>query len=75
MGEKLEKNIMERGMKRVWDTGDAYIWIWWEILRERDNLEKSGINNKKIFRKWEMWVWTGSSFLTMETFGRHLRMR
>jgi hypothetical protein len=28
-----------------------------------------------IFRKWDVWVWTGSRWLRIRTGGRHLRMR
>ena len=45
-------------------------------LRERDHLEDPGIDGRKllrwIFRKWDVGVWTGSSWLRIETFCGHL---
>jgi hypothetical protein len=37
--------------------------FWWENLRERDHLVDPGVNGRiivrRIFRKWEVGVWTG----------------
>jgi len=48
-------------------------------MRERDHLEDPGIDERiilrLIFRKWDVGVWTGSSWLRIGIGGGHLRMR
>jgi len=50
--------------------------VWWGKLRERDHLEDPGIDERIvlrwIFRKWDVWAWTGSSWLRIGTGSRHL---
>jgi len=50
--------------------------FWWGNLRERDHLEDSGVDGRIIlrwiFRKWDVGVWTGSSWLRIERVGGHL---
>jgi len=50
--------------------------ILWGILRERDHLEYPGlygrIKLRWIFRKWDVRVWTGSSWLRIGTGGEYL---
>jgi len=45
-------------------------------LRERDHLGDTGVNERIILRwicrKWDVGVWTGSSWLRMGTGGGHL---
>jgi hypothetical protein len=42
---------------------EAYTGFWWENLREREHLVEPGVNWKiilrRIFRKWDVGVWTG----------------
>ena len=56
--------------------GEAYTGFWWGNLRERDHLENPGVEGRIIlrwiFRKWDVGVWTGSSWLRVGTVGGHL---
>ena len=53
-----------------------YTVFWWENLRERDHLGDPGVDGRIIlrwiFRKWDVGVWTGSSWLRTGTDDRHL---
>jgi hypothetical protein len=50
--------------------------FWCENLRERDHLVNPGLYRKIILRlilmKWDVGVWTGLSWLRIETGGRNL---
>jgi len=54
----------------------VYRGVWWGILRERDHLEDTGVDGRiilrRIFRKWDVGAWTGSSWLRTGTVGGHL---
>jgi len=56
--------------------GEAYAGFWYRNLREREHLDDPGVDGKIIlrwlFRKWDVWVWTGSSWLRIGTGGGHL---
>jgi len=56
--------------------GEACKAFWWGNLREGDHLEDQGIDGriilKWIFRKLDVGVWTGSSWLRIGTGGGHL---
>jgi len=56
--------------------GEAYTGFWWENLREREHLGDPGVDGRIIliwiFRKWDMAVWTESSWLRVGTVGEHL---
>jgi len=60
----------------IWGRGEAYIGFWWGNLRERGHLGHPSIDGRIIFRwifrKWDVGVWTGSSWLRIGTVGRHL---
>jgi len=63
-------------MWRVWGMGEAYTGFWWGGLRERDHLGDPGVDGmiilRVIFRRWDVGVWTGSSWLRIGTSGGHL---
>jgi hypothetical protein len=46
---------------------EAHTGFLWGNLRERDHFEDPGIDGRiilrRIFRKWDVGVWTGSSWL------------
>ena len=54
----------------------AYTWLWWGNLRERDHLEDPSAEGRitliRISRKWDVGVWTGSSWLRIWTGDGHL---
>jgi len=56
--------------------GEAYTGFWCGNLRERDHLEDPGVDGRIIlrwnFRKWDVGVWIGSSWLRIGTGGGHL---
>jgi len=53
-----------------------YTGFWWGNLRERDYFGDPGVDgriiSRWIFRKWDVGVWTGSSWLRIGTVGGHL---
>ena len=57
-------------------TEEAYTGFWWGNLWEIDDLGEPGIGGKIIlrwiFRKWDVGVWTASSWLRIGTGGGHL---
>jgi hypothetical protein len=48
---------------------EAYTGFWWGNLKERDHLVDPGLDRRImlrwIFRKWDVGVWTGLSWLRM----------
>ena len=62
-------------MQRVWGKGEEYTGVWWGNLRERDMRDPSvdgRIILRWIIRKWDVRIWTGSSWLRIRTGGGHL---
>jgi hypothetical protein len=55
---------------------EVYTGLWWGNLRKRDHLGDPRIDGRLIlrwiFRKWNVGVWTGFSWLRIGTGGRHL---
>jgi len=56
--------------------GEVYTRFWRGNLRERCHLEDAGVDGRLIlrwiFRKWDVELWTGSSWLRIGKVGGHL---
>jgi hypothetical protein len=56
--------------------GEAYTEILWGNLKERDHWGDPSVDGKMIlrwiFKKWGVELWTGLSWLMIETVGGHL---
>jgi len=52
--------------------GEASTGFWWGNLKERDPGIDGSIILRWIYRKWDVGVWTGSSWLRIGTGGGHL---
>jgi len=56
--------------------GETYSGVWWGSLKERGHLGDPDVDGKTtltwIFKKYDVGVWTGSSWLRIWTGGRHL---
>ena len=63
-------------MQHVWGRGKVYAGYCWGKLRERDCFEDPGVDGRIIlrwiFRKWDVGIWTGSSWFRVGTVGVHL---
>jgi len=60
----------------VWGRGEACTGFWWGNLMERDQRGDPGSDGRIILRwefgKWDVGVWTGSSWFRIGTVGGHL---
>jgi len=58
-------------MVRVWRGEEAYKGFCWGNLRERDHSGDTGVDGtiilRRIFRKYDVGVWTESSWLRIGT--------
>jgi hypothetical protein len=54
----------------------AILYFWRGNMKERDHLGDPGVDGRiilrRIFRKWDVGVWTGSIWLKIGTGGGHL---
>ena len=70
MGDQIEKNKMGGHVSCMGERG-VYKGFWWENLRKRDHLEDPGVDGRiilrRISRKWDKGLWTGSSWLRIGT--------
>jgi len=66
---------MDRECSTSAEMRDVYR-VLWESVRERDHLEEPGVDGRIIlrwiFRKWDVGVWTGLSWLRIGTGGEDL---
>ena len=73
-GDQIEKNEMGGACSTYGGRGECIQGFWWGNQRERDHLE--GPDERKIFRwifrKWNVRVWTGSSWLRIGGGGGHM---
>jgi len=57
-------------------SGEAYTEFWRANLKGRDHLRDPGADGRKmlrlIFRKWDVEIWTGSSWHRIGACGGHL---
>ena len=76
MGDKIEKNEMGAACSAYGGVERPYTGFWWGNLRERDHLGDPGVDGRIILRwifsKWDVGIWTRSSWLRIGTGGRHL---
>ena len=57
-------------------SGEVYTGLWCGNVKERDQMGDPGVDGSillgYIFSKWDVDVWTGSSWLRIGTGGGHL---
>jgi hypothetical protein len=62
----------------MWGREEAYTGVWWGNLRERGHLGEPGVDGRiisvRIFSKWDVGLWTGSSWFKIGAVGEHLLM-
>ena len=73
---KLRRIRWAGHVARMGGRGEAYTGFLWGNLKERDHLGDPGVDERIIlrwiFRKWDVGVWTGSSWLRIGTSGGQL---
>ena len=73
---EIEKNEMGGACSAYGGRGEACRGVWCGNLKERDHLAGPGVDGRIIlrwiFRKLDVRVWTGSSWLRIGTGGGHL---
>jgi len=70
--DKIEKNEMGGECSAYGGRREAYTEFWWGKLREGEHLGDPGVDGRVIFGKWDVEVWTRSSWVRIGTVGGHL---
>jgi len=74
--DKIEKNETVVARSAFGGRGEACTGFWWGGLKDKDHLRDSGLHRRiklrRIFRKWVVRVWAGSSWLRIGTGGGYL---
>jgi hypothetical protein len=74
--DKIEKNEMGGACSRYVGRGEVCTGFWWGNVKEKDRLGDPDLYGKIIlrwiFRKCDVGVWTGLSWLRIGTGGGHL---
>jgi hypothetical protein len=70
-GDKIKKNVMGGTCSAKGGRSKAYTGFCWGNLRERDHLGDPGVGwriiLRWIFKKWDVGLWTGYSWLRIGT--------
>jgi hypothetical protein len=57
------------------EGGETCTGYWWRNLKKRDHWEDSGVGGRitlrSIFKKWDVGIWTGLSWLRLMTVGEY----
>jgi len=73
LGDQIKRNGIGRACCTVGERRGT-CRVWWEKLKERDDLEDLGIDGriilKWIFKKWDGRAWAGLIWLRIGTGGR-----
>jgi len=71
--DQIDLNGMGGACSTHEGRGEAHTGFWWGNLGEREQLEDPSVEGRItlrwIFRKWNVEVWTGSSWLMIGTVG------